>query len=49
MRERIDRERANDVLAKEASLNSRLISSDFKPVVQKALNIEGAPVKKAGQ
>jgi len=48
MRDRIDRERATDMLTKEASLNARLISNDFKPAVQKALNIEGAPVKKAG-
>lgn len=46
MRDQIDMERASNVLAKEASLNHKMLSSDFKPVVAKALNIEGEAVKK---
>ena len=48
LREQIDMERASNVLQKEASLNHRMLSSDYKPVVAKALNIEGAPARKVG-
>ena len=48
LREQIDMERASNVLQKEASLNHRMLGSDYKPVVAKALNIEGAPARKVG-
>ena len=48
MREAIDIERASNVLAKEAALNHKMLSSDFKPNVAKPLNIDGGPVKKVG-
>ena len=48
LRDQIDLERASNVLVKEASLNHRMLSDDFKPVVAKALNIDGAPVKRVG-
>ena len=46
LKEAIDIERATNVLAKEASLNHRFLSSEFQPVAQKPFNIDGEAVKK---
>ena len=49
LKEAIDIERATNVLAKEASLNHRFLSSEFQHVAQKPFNIEGENVKKVSQ
>ena len=48
MRERMDIERANNILTKEACLNSALLKQgDGLKHIAKQLNIEGEAVKKA--
>ena len=46
LREAIDIERATNVLAKEASLNHKLLSTEFHHGSQRPFNIEGENVKK---